>query len=296
MLKKDKDKEDAGNATSGDFSLLTYNVAGLPAALNTTPNPELRMPQISKLINDYDVVLVQEDWFSAVTLEFNGMSYAVYHNLLAADDHHPFKSDPQPLPLGLNSARSSALVSDGLNEFSNFPFGDMTHVAWTTCNGMNGDPAQGEADCLAFKGFDVATHSLANGVDVDIYDLHGEAADTAQDLADRALDFQELATFINQHSVGRAIILAGDTNLRAAEAQVWTTFLTSTGLTDTCSVLDCGADATRLDRATFRNSDQLTLTPVSRQFEASKFVDSAGMALSDHDPLTVRFHWEVAAK
>ncbi len=120
MLKKDKDEPDAGNATSGDFSLLTYNVAGLPKALNTTPNPELRMPQISKLINDYDLVLVQEDWFSPIDLTFNGMSYAVYHNLLAADDHHPFKSTPLPLPLGTNSARSSALVSDGLNEFSNF--------------------------------------------------------------------------------------------------------------------------------------------------------------------------------
>ncbi len=167
----------------------------------------------------------------------------------------------------------------------------MTHVSWTQCNGMNGDPAQGEADCLAFKGFDVASHSLANGVTVDVYDLHGEAADTPQDLAVRALDFQELAAFINQHSAGNAIILAGDTNLRAAEAQVWTDFLTSTGLTDTCAVLDCGTDATRLDRATFRSSDKLTLTPTSRQFEAAKFVDSAGMSLSDHDPLKVVFHW-----
>ena len=47
--------------TSGDFTVLSYNVAGLPQEISTV-NPQEHIPLISPLLNDYDVVLTQEDF------------------------------------------------------------------------------------------------------------------------------------------------------------------------------------------------------------------------------------------
>src|SRR5688500_5242268 len=47
--------------TSGDFNVLSYNVAGLPAEISNE-DPEQHIPMISPLLNDYDVVMTQEDF------------------------------------------------------------------------------------------------------------------------------------------------------------------------------------------------------------------------------------------
>jgi hypothetical protein len=103
---------------SGELSALAYNVAGLPEGLSGS-SPATNMPYISPLLNDYDLVLVQEDWLTPPNPPFG---LRVYHDLLAAQARHPFHSTPAPSPLGMNPARPSALLSDGLNEFSNFEF------------------------------------------------------------------------------------------------------------------------------------------------------------------------------
>ena len=50
----------------GSFSLLTYNVAGLPEGLSSS-RPSVNMALISKLLNRYDLALVQEDLPTAVS-------------------------------------------------------------------------------------------------------------------------------------------------------------------------------------------------------------------------------------
>src|SRR5882724_12042057 len=45
----------------GSFSLLTYNVAGLPIFISQS-EPSRNMPEISALLNLYDVAVVQEDF------------------------------------------------------------------------------------------------------------------------------------------------------------------------------------------------------------------------------------------
>ena len=44
-----------GGGTPGEFLALTYNVAGLPEGLTSSPNPLARMPIIGQLLNDYDL-------------------------------------------------------------------------------------------------------------------------------------------------------------------------------------------------------------------------------------------------
>jgi len=278
-------------SVSGEFAALTYNVAGLPEGLSGS-HPAMNTQYISPLLDDYDLVLVQEDW---LTPENNPANLRVYHDVLAASAHHPFQSIPLPCPLGANPARPSALVSDGLNEFSRFEFGDLTRIPWEGCFGALGANDGGASDCGALKGFSVAKHVFSPGVEVDVYDLHGEAGSTAADQQLQESGYRQLAAFINDYSRGRAVILAGDTNLHTEpnnpDAAIWQALLADTGLTDVCQSVECGEERTIIDKFAFRSSDTVTITPLTHQFERDKFVRPDGMPLSDHDALTVRYRW-----
>jgi hypothetical protein len=280
---------------TGEFVALTYNVAGLPEGLSSS-NPSVNMPFISPLLNDYDLVLTQEDWLTPDPNPFEG-SMEVYHDLLMADAEHPYQSTPAPLPLGQDPTRPEALVSDGLNEFSNFEFRDLVRVRWAGCFGGLDNSDGGAADCIATKGFFVATHVLAPGVEVDVFDLHGEAGSTTDDQRLSEEDYQQLAEYINQNSTGRAILLGGDTNLHTEpgnpDATIWQNFLAASGLSDVCSVVACGDDEHIIDKFAFRSNDSVTLEPLSHHFEREKFVHpTSGEPLSDHLALAVRWRWE----
>ena len=268
---------------SGEFLALSYNVAGLPEPLSKS-NPLVNTPLISPLLNDYDLVLTQEDW---ETPEPNPIApLRVYHELLKADAMHPYQSVPAPLPLGNDPSRPGALVSDGLNRFSQFPFGEITRQAWSGCDNNSGD-------CLAFKGFSVARTELTPGVCVDVYNLHGEAGNKAGDIALKDINTQDLVAFIAMYSGGRAIILGGDFNMRLSRSHDAANldFLTAqTGLSDAC-IAQGVTDEEAIDKFFFRSNDTLTLTPGYCQFETATFVTPGGEPLSDHDPLAVAFSW-----
>ncbi|MDX2169531.1 MAG: endonuclease/exonuclease/phosphatase family protein [Deltaproteobacteria bacterium] len=269
--------------TSGDFLALSYNVAGLPEGISGS-HPAVNTAQISPKLNAYDLVVVQESW---QTPDPNPLApLRVYHEILAADATHPYKSVPVPLPLGANPARPSALVSDGVNVFSRFPFTNVVHQPWAEC----WDTA---ADCLAMKGFMLARTTVAPGVTIDVYDLHNEAGSDPEDDTVRTNDMAQLAAFINAHSAGNAVIVGGDFNLHTNEEPDSTIFqqlLAATGLTDVCAHLSCPSPG-RIDKWLFRSSDAISITPLSWQFETEVFKDSMGEQLSDHEALAVRFGW-----
>ncbi len=275
---------------SGELKALTYNVAGLPELLSGS-NPAENMPHISPLLNDYDLVLVQEDW---LTPQDSTLTLEVYHDLLAQEAKHPYQSVPAPLPLGSDPTRPDALASDGLNRFSMSPFGEVQRVRWEGCYG--GATGEGEGDCLATKGFSVATHRLAEGIDVDVYNLHGEAGSTAQDQSLREDNYRQLASFIVSRPSDRAIILGGDTNLHTDPGDpslaIWQNFLRVTNLSDVCELVDCASDATNIDKFAFRKGSSVSIEPLSHRFERRKFVHpESGEPLSDHDALAVEFRW-----
>ncbi len=258
--------------TSGTFTSLTYNVAGLPQGINPDQFPERNTPIISPLLNAYDVVLVQED-------------FGIYTDVLRADVDHEFVTDPHPGPGELNPiAREGAAVGDGLNILSRLPIGALDRVPWTGC----GDAS---ADCLALKGFAATTLTLAEDVTVALYTLHMEAGGV--DTALRADDLDQLAAYMEANTPG-AVLIGGDWNLNYDEApdgEQLRAFMEETGLQDVCDVVDCGADDDVIDRFLFRSGDDVTLTPTSHQFERRTFADPAGAPLSDHDPLAVEWSW-----
>lgn len=268
------DTETAG--PSGTFSSLAYNVAGLPQGINADQFPEQNQPIMSPLLNDYDVVVLQED-------------FGFYTDLLRADATHEFQSDPHPGPAELNPiARESAATGDGLNVLSRLPIGPLERVPWRTCA-----PAAG--DCLALKGFASTTLELADdGTSLDLYTLHMEAGGEEDDNVARGKDLDDLAAYLDENSADDAVIIGGDWNLSFGEEPDGTQlrdFQAETGLQDVCDVVDCGADDDVIDRFFFRSGGNVELTPVSHSFERDVFADADGGPLSDHDALRVDWEW-----
>jgi len=255
--------------TEGTATVLTYNVAGLPQGISSS-NPVEYIPLISPLLDSYDLVLAQEDFW--------------YHHELLSQTHHPYISYPsREMPTYID-------IGDGLNRFSVFPFGAFERVAWGMCFGS----VDCASDCLATKGFSVATTLLADGAEVDVYNLHAEAGGCDGDEIAREFGILRLLDFVQVRSAGRAIIMGGDFNLHvdsdAVDSALYQRLVDGLALRDTCRELGCGDG--RIDRLLVRSSDSLTLTPLTWAVPP-EFVAPDGTPLSDHEPVMIEVRWSV---
>lgn len=251
---------------SGTLKVLAYNVAGLPAWFSAS-DPVRNIPQISPKLNAYDLALCQEDFW--------------YQGELARQALHPFRSTPL--------TGYSTLVGDGLTRFSRAPFvGTLARVKWTDLHGVTGHAN----DALSSKGFSFARHELAPGVEVDVYNVHADAGSDQGDIAARAKNFEQLARYALHFSAGRALIVAGDTNLngqqRPQDETILVDFMGRLGLTDAARALG-GAES--IDRVLLRSGQGVDLTPVLWRF-ADEFKDAAGGDLSDHLAVHVDVAWQ----
>jgi len=247
----------------GNFSLLTYNVAGLPEGLSSS-TPSVNMPLIGKLLNRYDLALVQEDF--------------AYGRELRSAIAHQYTT-----PAFLRVDRTT--LGDGLSQFSRSPFMGLLRETWRDCNGIFG----AFFDCLAPKGFTFARHVLGRGTTVDVYNVHLDAGYSDADAQARRSQLAQLWEAIERLSRGRAVIVAGDTNLEASEASVFGAFLNKAKLVDVCQKLGC-AEPWRIDRVMFRSAAAVRLSARSWRTDKS-FTDQAGKPLSDHVPVIVDFDW-----
>ena len=259
--------DDTHAAPPGELDVLTYNVAGLPQGISSS-NPETNIPLISPRLNDFDLVLVQEDFW--------------YHAELSADVTLPYASMPW------SDMPSLGDMGDGLNRFGIHPFADHERVAWYDCNGTT-DCA---SDCLATKGWSFARHTLAEGVELDVYDLHMEAGSCPMDLEIRLQSAQDLVDGIAARSADRAVLVAGDFNLNATDpddVEPLQTILVGAGLSDACDAVACGDQ--RIDHVMIRGSADLELE-VLEWWIPEGWVDDAGEPLSDHLPVAVRVRYQ----
>ncbi|KOG32701.1 jacalin-like lectin [Streptomyces resistomycificus] len=267
----------AAAATTGSFNVLTYNVAGLPEGLSSG-SPQTNTPLISPRLASYDIVNVQED--------FN------YHAALYAGDNHPYRT----------ATSGGVPFGDGLNTLSDLPFEDFERVKWNNCTGTN---------CLTPKGFSLARVRLAEGVFVDLYNVHTNADATDDALAARRANIEQLSDFIQANSAGNAVIVMGDTNTRYTRSgDNIRTLVSENGLTDpwvklvkggtppaqgadalVCPTTAPTHDCEVVDKVLYRGSELLTLNATRYHNEWASFLDSAGANLSDHFPHTVDFSY-----
>jgi hypothetical protein len=274
---------EAAGADSGTFSVLSYNVAGLPEGISSAPTPRASSTTtIGRRLGPYDVVNVQED--------FN------YHANLYAADSHPHRTPTS----------GGAGIGSGLNSLSSLPYDsdDFERVRWNSCQLDSGD-------CLTPKGFTFMRLRLAEGVYVDVYNVHTNAGTSAGDLSSRADNLEQLSAFISSHSAGNAVLVIGDTNTRYTRtADTIRDFASRNGLTDAWLQLQRGGvppaagsdalvcdenavtnDCEVVDKVLYRGNRLLGLNATLYNNEHAKFLDAAGAMLSDHDPITVRFGW-----
>ncbi len=260
---------------SGTFDILTYNIAGLPLGLGDS-DPETNTPLIGQRLGAYDIVNLQED--------FN------HHAALYANDTHPYRT----------ATSGGAGLGDGLNTLSDRPFEDFERVDWDDCTGT---------DCLTPKGFTLGRVRLAEGVFVDLYNVHTNADVTDAALAARRANIEQLSDFIRANSAGNAVIVMGDTNTRYTRTgDNIRTLLDENGLTDpwvelvrggtppaqgsdplVCDAAAPADDCEVVDKVLYRSSDLVALDATRYGNEWASFLRSDGEHLSDHFPHTVGF-------
>lgn len=240
------------------FKVLTYNVAGLPEGISKA-NPAANTPLISPKLNPYDLVVVQED-FS-------------YHAELVSSATHAHKSTPM---------KGGTDLGDGLNTLSRFPFSSFTRTKWNKCNGY----VDSSNDCLTPKGFTRFVVDLGDGRAVDFYNVHFDAGRGDGDYAARDKQVDQLVATMASQSNGHAVIVAGDTNMKATDEPLLLKLMKNAGLDCACRTLTC-PDPALLDRILFRSSATVVLAP--QKYAVESWVDSQGEPLSDHDPVIVEF-------
>jgi endonuclease/exonuclease/phosphatase family metal-dependent hydrolase len=255
---------DGRGPPTGTFELVTYNVAGLPEGLSGS-HPLANLPLIGKLLNQYDIALVQEDF--AYPLE------------LRRELHHAHGT-----PAFVREARLD--FGDGLSQFARSPFSAFVRVPWQSCNGV----FDAFFDCLTPKGFTSARHSFSDGVTVDVYNLHMDAGWSDADKAARESQVTQLVSAIRQQSAGNAVIVGGDTNISWRERGLLDRLLAGAELRDACAQARC-AEPWRVDRVFYRSSPALLLEAEKWRI-ASEFVDGRGQPLSDHLAVAVGFRWQ----
>ncbi|MEV0895520.1 jacalin-like lectin [Actinoplanes sp. NPDC049802] len=274
----------AAAAAGGSFTVLTYNVAGLPELISSAETDrKTAHTLIGQRLGPYDIVHVQED--------FN------YHaHLYAADTTHAHRTPTS----------GGAGIGSGLNTLSRIPYdtGDLERGDWNSCQLDSGD-------CLTPKGFTFARHRIADGVFVDLYNLHTNAGTSSGDQASRADNLNQLTAFIATHSAGNAVIVMGDTNTRYTRAaDTIRDFNAANGLTDAWVRLERGGSAPAagsaalvcdaaavtdacevVDKILYRSSRALTLTATDYRNEDAGFRTDGGLMLSDHFPISAAFTW-----
>ena len=225
-----------------------------------------------------------------------------YHDNLTAADLHPYVS----------AHNGTVGLGDGLVTLSNFAQTDFYRGAWQACT-------YGRGDCLTPKGFTAMRIDIAEGVSIDLYNLHNNGGRAEADRSARSLQADQLTAFIAGYSEGNAVIVAGDTNALYATADDAVRVLPERhGLRDVWVDMHCGGrppdqgSAARVEclapadppnyscelteKVFYRSSALLKLTPTAYTDLTADFYDHTKAPLSEHVPLKVSFHYMVAQR
>ncbi|XXG97490.1 hypothetical protein Hte_003793 [Hypoxylon texense] len=270
-------------ATSGEFNVLSMNVAGLPEFLNGNEVPGDKTTN-SGLIGtkfaqyDYDIINVQED--------FN------YHAYIYATDTHAYRT----------ATSGGVPFGSGLNTLANFDWIDFERVKWATCSDAS------ENDCLTPKGYTFMRVAIDDGVYVDVYNLHTDAGTEDADITARAANLQQVADAIDTRSIGNAVLVYGDTNSRYTRTgdgirvfseqndmtDPWVELIHDGTIPDVETICENPSTTNTcetVDKVFYRGSPVLDLAATYWSYESTKFLQADGSILSDHNPITVTFSW-----
>ncbi|REA62800.1 endonuclease [Dyadobacter luteus] len=265
----------------GSFSVLTYNIAGLPEIISSAKTKRASsIARIGRLINQFDVVNVQED--------FNYNKY-LYHS----GNSHSFRTKTKgKVPFG-----------DGLNTLSHYPVHQTVRIPWSHCTG---------ADCLTPKGFTYSRLQIAKDQFIDLYNVHTNAYNHPSAAAARRENIRQLSAFIEKKSANQAVIIMGDlnahydfhldnlpellskNNLKDAWLELGRQKLpvVTTRLPDD-RILQVNNQTESIDKILYRSNDQVKLLVSDYQVQHQLFKNESDIPLSDHHPVGIVFSWQL---
>lgn len=270
---------DLSSLGEGSFSVMTYNIAGLPQVIcSAITERSSSIAEIGRRLNNYDIVHVQED--------FNYNNFLYY-----GGNEHSYRT----------KTKGGVPFGDGLNTLSKFPIKEMHRIPWRNCTG---------ADCLTPKGFTYSKIEIAKNTYIDFYNVHANAADDPAAAAARRKNISQLTTYINDHSSDQAVIVMGDLNAHFCYdhdnirdllsvnqlKDAWVTLKGNDRLPDFRAfvkedILRLNDDCESIDKILYRSNEQVELLPQDYRFEGNTFNNEAGLPLSDHCPVSLVFNW-----
>lgn len=282
-----------GSAADAPASLTVAcsNVEGLPIpALFSSRHKIVPLAErkLGKMLNQCgaDVICVQEDF--------------QYHRLLANQmTNYPYRTfSSGGIPAG-----------DGLNIFSKYPIYNVERIAWTQFSGV----LTNDNDGLTPKGFLKCTLD-ANGILIDLYDIHTDASKAMEDQLAKKAQFGQLNDYIDAHSAGRPVLITGDFNCSLHTyyyAEFYETMIDKAGFKDVWVETVNGGNYLRGDdaeeviarynaqyndqfkglwdsyeRLIYRGAGGVTFTPTAHQYEFFTDRPDEPQALSDHAVMT----------
>lgn len=302
----------ASTQEESTFTVLTYNIAGLPKALAGNNLGYHNTPEMGQLMSDYNIVAVQED-FS-------------YHDVLLENAKFPYYSNwSGDVPLGsildidLKSLFDGNVdIGEGLNLFSTMPMSQSTRIAWDETYGWAPDDG---ADKFIPKGFTMNTVEISPDVFIDVYNLHGDAGFDDGSCEARGDNMRQIGEYIKAHSGNRAVIVMGDTNAyhhRKSDG-IKENLMDPNGLKDPWielirdgefpeatdqwkdlkmwekdtdpNVNRVSPDYEPVDKVFYRSGEGVNLQAIAYTSEEDKFQDASGNRLSDHYAWTVKFSY-----
>jgi endonuclease/exonuclease/phosphatase family metal-dependent hydrolase len=266
----------------GSFTILSYNVGGLPEIISSS-KPSKYTKQISPKLNDYDIINVQEDFG--------------YNDDLTSQLKLPFRTKfTGNVPFG-----------NGLMTFSKFPLYMTSNEKWKDTHGFIEDGA----DEMIPKGFCYSSVEIKPGYFIDIYNIHTDADTDEQSMAARRSNMAQLSEYIDNISAGKAVIVFGDTNSRYTRKgdDFYELLLKPRGLKDawiqnvmdgvippigdSLMVNDLGEKGEVVDKIFFRSGKNVQINASTFKLLLTEFTDSEGNQLSDHYPITSRIDYKL---
>ena len=272
----------AAEEPTGRFRMLNYNIAGLPSLNPSSGKTDLQRRLGQTLAaDDFDLIAVQEDFsYDRAFSSSLGMPYRTYGS-------------------------QSVVTGDGLNLFSKTPIYNVAREGWEMKGGM-----LWEGDIVSQKGFLYAAVEIADGVFIDVYDLHADAFGGAESAAARASNFRQVQRFIESNSKNRAVIITGDFNssfhfFGGEGEDLYDIFIQQLGMKDAWNEVvnhgsyteydgysgDYWANWDSVEHILFRSGDTVELTALSHAY--LNYSDVDGAAFSDHAAAMAEFAYTV---
>ena len=174
------------------INILSYNIQGLPDLFTSYKNPN-RIEEIIKNINNYDLVLLQENWVYQDIIRDNFSK----DTFIISSKNKFNKKNNSKRSSGLNIIVSEKLKIQNHEEY-----------IYSDCNGwlFNAN------DCLASKGF-IYSKLLINSDTLNVYVTHLDAGNSKKDINVRQKQLDELSNSIEKISNLGPLIITGDFNI-----------------------------------------------------------------------------------